>query len=149
VRYSDIEYQRLVPEAEIAGFLENTTALVSQRRMFANSLGSAVVIPAPDGTFSVRAEFSSRSVAALQALLAPATTFPDTSEFADWYRDTRDNGASSTVMAVAVVAEHIAYLPIVIQDVVASATAAGAEVIVADRLTESEANSLAARLNVH
>jgi hypothetical protein len=147
VRYSDVEYQRLVPETEIPGFLENTTALVSQRRIFSNALATASVVSDGGGTFSVRATFPSRSVAALQALLAPTTTFPESGEFADWYRKTRVNGSASTPMGVAVVSEHIAFLPFVIQDVIAAATQSGSTVIVAVQLTSAEANDLMSRLN--
>ncbi len=147
VRYGDVEYQRRLPLSSFPGFIAPHAALVSQKRNISNALGSASTQADSNGLYKVVFTLQPRGVAALQALLQPTTTFPASSEFADWYRMTLPNGAASTPMVVAVVANHIAYLPIVVQDVIASATSAGAAVVVANRLTATEAADLTSKLN--
>lgn len=147
VRYSDVEYQRRIPFSEFPGFIEPYSALVSQKRNISNSLGSATSVAESGGTFRVIFSLLPRGVAALQALLQPTTTFPASGELADWYRMTIPNGSPSTTMMVTVVSNHIAYLPISVQDVIASATSTGASVVVANRLSAAEAADLASRLN--
>jgi len=115
--------------------------------MFPSSLGTASAVAVSTGTFQVVFDLAPRGIAALQALLRPKTTFPGTNEHADWHYQTIADGSPDTPMQVIVLSDNVAYLPIVVQDVIAAATSAGASVTVADRLPAAEALELASRLN--
>lgn len=147
VRYRDVEVQRLLPVAEFPGFIEPVSAVVSQGRTFSNALGNAWAVADSWGGCKVMFTLPPEGVAAMQHVLRPTTTFPKSGEFADWYRTTLRDGAPSTPMLVAVVSDNVAYLPVVVQDVIAGASSAGASFVVADRLPAHEAIELAARLN--
>lgn len=146
-RYADVEYQRLVAIGIAAPRLPATNVHTSQRRLFANSLGTAASTVSSDGSSQVTFAFSAQGIAALQALLEPKANFADLGEYSDWFRITRLLGQPETPMKVAVVSDHRIYKPLCVQEILASAGPNGASVIVADRLSSAEAQQLAARLN--
>ncbi len=147
VKYEDVEYQRLVPAGVDPNPAFSPTALVSQARVFLNSLGSATATLEASGTYKVEFAFTARGMAALQALLAPTSPIVNGRQD-DWYRVDLPVASPTTPMVVVVVSQDLVYLPVNVQDLLAASGGGPGVVVVADRLSQISANELSARLNV-
>lgn len=152
VKYSNIEYQRLVPISMDPAPAFAPTALVSQARLFTNALGSAVIaqdvaVPVSSATYRVEFNFSNRGIAAMQALLMPTSAIVNGRQD-DWYRISRPVGGISTPMVIVVVSQNTTYLPIPVAALLEGAAQGNRTVVVANGLSNFEALELATRLNV-
>jgi hypothetical protein len=147
VNYGDVEYQRLVPASIDPNPAYSPTAVVSQARVFSNSLGAATAILEPSGTYKVEFAFTARGVAALQALLEPTSPIVNGRQD-DWYRVDLPVGSPPTPMVVVVVSQDLVYLPVNVQDLITATGGGPGAVVVADRLSQATANELTLRLNV-
>ena len=144
VYYGNIEYQRILPECVHPLPMYSPSAVLSQARVFANSLCVVSAGPAEGESYVVKGFFSAQSIAALRKLLAPKSAVVNERQ-SDWYYLDQPVGAPSTPMLVAIASDHKLYLPINIQDLIRSASSSGALAVLANGLTQAQAEDLVAR----
>lgn len=113
---------------------------LSLDRVFTNKLATLSIENGAVGLKQVVATFPRRSIEALNLLMEPKRVVAS-NDLLDWFGTPRTSLTEITEMRVVLVSENLAYIPFVIQDVVAQGTGP-TTVVVADSLSEQEANDL-------
>lgn len=146
VHYENIEYQRRIPESVHPAPWLSWSAVVSQTRVFDNSLCVISAAQVQDESFEVRLTFEKQSIEALQALLRPKWHAVDGQQ-TDWYWVSHPVGAPVTPMVVGLASDNRLYLPIDVQQLIQRAGRGSATAVAASGLTQTQASDLVARYN--